>query len=115
MTSSQEGRRGVEQPAFLVGITYEEDGWFYAVSLNHFLMTMARRKEDIGDAIKRMVRTYVRGCRKIGKIPFEDLGPAPDQYWSKLSGGEDDREDYEEVPVELLAGRMWKAPARVSD
>ena len=100
-------------PKILMGITYEEDGWIYAVCLNHFLMTVARQKEELEPAILSMVRSYASACRKQGKKPFEDLGPAPDEYWARWFNGQLTlrKDPTEEVPLELLVGYEFRTAA----
>lgn len=115
MARTRDKQGAARLPKILMGITYEEGGWIYAVCLNHFLMTVARHEEELEAAILRMVRSYASACGKQGKKPFEDLGPAPDEYWARWFNGELRlrKDPSEEVPLELLVGYEFRA-ARVA-
>lgn len=107
------------QGKVLIGVVFEEDGWYYAVCLNHYLMTMAKSFEEIGEAIDRMLLTYLDACRREDRAPFADLGPAPDEYWRRFDIDAEvalkhrqafDREHG--VPLDLLAYEFRKGLER---
>lgn len=116
MKRTPSGEGAAKHPKILLGITYEEDGWFYAVCLNHFLMTVAKEPDGIEDAILSMVRSHAAACRKRGVRPFEDLGLAPDEYWERwFTGSPALRKDpSEEVPLELLLGYEFRLASAAS-
>lgn len=116
MPSAPRERGGAKHPKILLGITYEEDGWIYAVILNHFLMTVAKDPEDLEGAILRMVRSHATACLKRGVRPFEDLGRAPDEYWERWFTGRPAlrKDPSEEVPLELLLGYEFRTASAAS-
>jgi predicted RNase H-like HicB family nuclease len=65
----------------LLGIAFEEDGVYYGVCLNRYLMTVAPSLEEVEDAIVEMLDAHVEACEELGQVPFEGLPEAPLEYW----------------------------------
>ena len=65
----------------LFGLRYEQDGLFYGVCLNKFLMTFTDSAASLTQAIQEMVDTHIAACEEMGRMPFDGLHSAPRKYW----------------------------------
>ena len=65
----------------ILAVIYEREGWWIAVCLPTGLATQARRREDIGPELQRLLRVQIRASLKHGLEPFTSLPAAPARYW----------------------------------
>lgn len=66
----------------LLGVSFEEDGMYYGVCLNRFMMTITETFEELEGAIVAMIDDHIEASQELGVPPFAHLPNAPREYWT---------------------------------
>lgn len=64
-------------------VSFEEDGIFYGVCLNRFMMATAPDADLLTETIADMIHAHIEASHHLGVPPFAHLPQAPAEYWER--------------------------------